>query len=166
MAYRTDGAAAYDIFSDSTARQLVRRTLLPEEPRRTAKKVLPRRSYGVARLLAISLTLALLLLSVFSFVSLYEAQTVAAELEDTYAALSEEEKELTALYEQGIDLDRIETRAEAMGLHRASGDEIVTVRVPDGDTTEVFAAPEEAGFFARIGEIIRGVFQNVAEYFS
>ena len=102
----------------------------------------------------------------FSFVSLYEAQTAAAELEDTYAALAEEEKELTALYERGIDLDRIEARAEKLGLHRATADEIVTVCIPGGDTTEVFEQPEEAGFFAKLGETVRGVFQNIAEYFS
>lgn len=165
--YRTDGAAAYDIFADSTARQLMRRTLLPEEPRRrTVKKVLPQRRVGAVRVIGIVLTLGLLLLSVFSFVSLYEAQTAAAELEDTYAALAEEEKELTALYERGIDLDRIEARAEKLGLHRATADEIVTVRVPGGDTTEVFEQPEEAGFFEKLGETVRGVFQNIAEYFS
>ena len=165
--YRTNGAAAYDIFADSTARQLMRRTLLPEEPRRrTVKKVLPQRRVGAVRVIGIALTLGLLLLSVFSFVSLYEAQTAAAELEDTYAALAEEEKELTALYERGIDLDRIEARAEKLGLHRATADEIVTVRIPGGDTTEVFEQPEEAGFFEQLGETVRGVFQNIAEYFS
>lgn len=163
--YRTDGVAAYDIYADSTARQLVRKTLLPEEPHRAAK-ALPKRRVSVLRLFAIALTLGLLLLSVFSFVSLYEAQSVTAELEDTYAALSEEEKALTALYEQSIDLDKIAARAAELGLHPATGDEIVTVRVPGGDTTEVFDQPEETGVFTQIGEIFRGVFRNVAEYFS
>lgn len=166
--YRTNGAAAYDVFADSTARQLVRRTLLPEEPRRKTKKAkaLPQRRVSLLRVTGVALTLGLLLLSVFSFVSLYEAQSRTAELEDTYAALAEEQKELTALYEQGIDLDRIAARAEKLGLHRATGDEIVTVHVPGGDSTEVFEQAEEPGFFAQIGEIFRGVFRNVAEYFS
>ena len=113
--YRTDGVAAYDIYADSTARQLVRKTLLPEEPHRAAK-ALPKRRFRVLRLLAIVLTLGLLLLSVFSFVSLYEAQSATAELKDTYAALAEEEKALTALYEQSIDLDKIAARAAELGL--------------------------------------------------
>lgn len=163
--YRTDGVAAYDIYADSTARQLVRKTLLPEEPHRAAK-ALPKRRFRALRLLAIVLTLGLLLLSVFSFVSLYEAQSATAELKDTYAALAEEEKALTALYEQSIDLDKIAARAAELGLHPATADEIVTVRVPGGDTTEVFDQPEETGVFAQIGEIFRGVFRNVAEYFS
>ena len=82
------------------------------------------------------------------------------------AALAEEEKALTALYEQSIDLDKIAARAAELGLHPATADEIVTVRVPGGDTTEVFDQPEETGVFAQIGEIFRGVFRNVAEYFS
>lgn len=163
--YRTDGVAAYDIFSDSTARQFVRRTLLPEEPHRAAK-ALPKRRFSLLRVVAIALTLGLLLLSVFSFVSLYEAQSAVAELEDTYAALAEEEKALSALYEQSIDLDKIAARAAELGLHPASGDEIVTIRVPGGDSTEVFSEPEEPGLFTQLGEIFRGVFQNVAEYFS
>ncbi len=163
--YRTNGAAAYDIFADSTARQLIRRTLLPEEPRRAAK-ALPKQRVSVLRLLAIALTLGLLLLSVFSFVSLYETQSTAAALEEQYAALEEEQRELTALYEQEIDLDAIEARAEALGLHRASGDEIVTVHVPDGDTTEVYELPQDGGFFAQAGAIIGGVFRNLTEYFS
>ena len=39
----------------------------------------------------------------FSFVSLYEAQTVTAELEDTYAALTEEEKELKITIPENLD---------------------------------------------------------------
>ena len=91
---------------------------------------------------------------------------VVEPVEATDTKLAEEEKALTALYEQSIDLDKIAARAAELGLHPATADEIVTVRVPGGDTTEVFDQPEETGVFAQIGEIFRGVFRNVAEYFS
>lgn len=166
--YSTDGTAAYNVFSiyDTAARPLVRRTLLPEEPtRKKAEPVArPARRVGALYWLATASVLGLLLLTVFSFVALYDAKSESAELTSRADELVEENRALTAQFEQSIDLDELEAQAEKLGLHRARPDEIVTVDVPARDTTEVVAA--QTGLFDEIAAFFDGLIQNVAAYFS
>lgn len=169
-AYRTNGAAAYDIFApqQNTARPLERPERLPEAPARRApvKKVKTRLAISPFAALGAAVTLVLLFLVVFSYVRLYEAQSEVGELQSEKIALAEQQERLCLQYENAIDLDAIESRALELGLRQPTGAQSVYVRVNADDTTELFEVPEEQSLFEQVCDAFRGVFRDVVEYFS
>lgn len=161
-----NGAAAYDIFAANTARRPERPNALPEAPVRRVqvRKVKP--AVSPLALLGTVAALALLVLVVFSYVRLYEAQSEVGELQSRSAELSEEQARLRAQYESAIDPEAIEARALALGLRQPTAAQKVYVQVDGNDTTELFEAPEEKSLVQQVCDAFCGVFRDAVEYFS
>lgn len=161
-----NGAAAYDIFAANTARPLERPNVLPEAPVRRVQVRRVKTAVSPLALLGTVAALALLVLVVFGYVRLYEAQSEVGELQSRSAELSEEQARLRAQYESAIDLKAIEARALALGLRQPTASQKVYVQVDGKDTTELFEAPEEKSLMQQVCDAFCGVFRDAVEYFS
>ena len=169
--FRTNGSAAYDRYSNNTARPLERPDRLPEFPeqrpvKRPVRKVKTKLAVAPFAILGGAIAAVMLLMVVFSYVRLYETQSTVTRLEKTQAALLEQNMRLKQQYETGIDLAAVEARAAELGLRKPSASQIVYVEVPKADVAEVYAAPEERNFFERIYDALSGTFSDAVEYFS
>ena len=166
--FKVNGSAAYDIFAvqDNTARPLERPERLPEAPAAPAKKVKYKLSISPFAVVGALTVLVMLFLVIFSYVSMFEVRNEIGELKNTRSELSVQQSKLRSEYESSIDLSVIEERALALGLRQPSNDQIRYVQIGEGDTTQVFSAPEERNFFEQIYDAFCDVFSNAAEYFS
>lgn len=166
--YRNNGSAAVDLYSvrNSTARPLELPEKLPHTPAEKAKVVKFRLKISPFAVVGTMLCVVLLLLVVFSYVSLFEVRNEIGDLESTKTDLLTEQEKLRSAYESSIDLSVIEERALALGMTRASGENIRYVQIGSGDSTEVFSAPEERNILEQIYDAFYGVFRSVGEYFS
>ncbi len=170
--FRSNGNAAYELGftpgQQNTARPLERPQRLPESPvrKQPAKRVRAKVAVAPLALLGTVVVFALLFLVIFSYVSLYETQTDVAELENTLEVLNEQQAHLEAKYEAALDLEAVEQRARDLGMKEPNPDQIVYVRVETGDTTQLYAAPQEESFFTRVFDAFRSAFRDAMEYFS
>ena len=97
---------------------------------------------------------------------MFEVKNEIGALKSERSDLSVQQEKLRSDYESSIDLSVIEVRALALGLHQPSNDQIHYVQIGEGDTTQVFSAPEERNIFEQIYDAFCEVFSDVAEYFS
>lgn len=169
--FRTNGSAAYDRYSvhNNTARPLERPDRLPEIPepvKRPVRKVKTKLAVAPFAILGGAVAAVLLLLVVFSYVRLYETQSVVTRMERTQAELLAQNARLKQQYESGIDLAAVEARAAELGLRKPTASQIIYVEVPKADVAEVYTAPEERNFFERIFDALSGTFSDAVEYFS
>lgn len=166
--FRVNGSAAYDIFAvrDNAARPLERPEQLPEAPVAPAKKVKYKLSISPFAVVGALTVIVMLFLVIFSYVSMFEVRNEISELKSQRTELGVQHDKLRSEYESSIDLSVIEERALALGLHQPSNDQIRYVRIGEGDTTQVFSAPEERNIFEQIYDAFCDVFSSAAEYFS
>ncbi len=166
--FRNNGSAAYDIFAvnENTARPIEQPEHLPEAPASPAKKVRYKLSISPFAVLGTMVAVVMLLLVIFSYVSMFEVRNDIAALKSEKSELTAQQEKLRNQYESEINLSVIEERALALGLRQPTADQIRYVRIGEGDTTEVFSAPEDRNIFEQIYDAFRGVFSDVAEYFS
>ena len=166
--FRVDGSAARDIFSihNNTARPLERPEHLPEAPAAPAKKVKYKLSISPFAVAGTLVALVMVLLVIFSYVSMFEVRNEIGELKRQRDAATSQQAKLRSEYENGIDLSVIEQQAFALGMHQPTSDQIRYIQIGEGDTTEVFTAPEERNVFEQIYDAFCDVFSDVAEYFS
>lgn len=166
--YRNYGSAAVDLYSvrNSTVRPLELPENLPHAPAEKAKIVKFRLKISPFAVVGTMLCVVLLLLVVFSYVSLFEVRNEIGDLESAKSDLLTDREKLRSEYESSIDLSVIEERALALGMTQASGDNIRYVQIGSGDSTEVFSAPKERNILEQIYDAFYGVFRSVGEYFS
>ena len=166
--FRVNGSAAYDIHSvhDNTARPLHRPEQFPEAPIAPVKKVKYKLSISPFAVFGTALALMMIFLVIFSYVSMFEARNEISELKNQRTDLVIQQEKLRSDYESSIDLSAIEELALALGMNKPSNDQIRYIQIGDGDTTQVFSAPEERNIIEQIYDAFCGVFSDVAEYFS
>lgn len=166
--FRSNGSAAYDIFAvqDNTARPLRKPEQLPQAPVAPAKKVKFKLAISPFAAVGTLVTVVMLFLVIFSYVSMFEVRNEIGALNNQKNELTIRQEKLRSDYESSIDLSAIEERAIALGLHQPANDQIRYVQISEGDTTQVFTAPEDRSFLEQVYDAFRGVFSDVAEYFS
>ncbi len=166
--FRSNGSAAYDIFvvHDNTARPLEKPENLPDAPASPAKKVRYKLSVSPFAVVGALTVIMMLFLVIFSYVSMFEVRNDIGALKNQRSELVVQQEKLRSDYESSIDLSVIEERALALGLHKPSSDQIRYVQIGEGDTTQVFSAPEDRNIFEQIYDAFHDVFSDVAEYFS
>ena len=165
--YRTNGSAALNIYTqESTARPLERPQRLPDAPARKTQKEKLRLTVSPFTILGGAVAVLMLLLVVFSYVRMYEEQSRVSAMQETRAALTQEQERLTADYERSLDLKQVEQRARQLGMREAQPSQIREIEIAAGDTTQVFDAPEERNIFEQVFDAFQSLFRDAVEYFS
>ncbi len=165
--YRTNGSAALNIYTqENTARPLERPKKLPDAPAQEQQKERLRLVVSPFTILGGAVAIFMLLLVVFSLVRMFEEQSRVSELQQTRAALTQEQERLTAEYEQSLDLKQVEQRARQLGMREVQQSQIREIEIAAGDTTQVFDAPEERNIFEQVFDAFQSLFRDAVEYFS
>ncbi len=168
-----NATTAFEVISarESTARPLHKPQRKPERlpqapAHRQENAVRAKPAISLVAVFGTAVAIVLLFFVIFNYVKLYEAQNEVSDLRQTRQTLHEEQQRLQLQYEEAIDLNAITERATALGLHEPLPSQIVYVTVQTQDSAQVYAAPAERGFFARVYDAFVGTFRDVAEYFS
>ncbi|MGO5115312.1 hypothetical protein ACTQ33_09815 [Candidatus Avoscillospira sp. LCP25S3_F1] len=165
QAFRTNGAAAYDVHAYETALPKRKPTQLPEErqaPGRVRQKVvrarLPVMPGVVLGFLAISVMVALV---IFTQADLYEATSQASALTTQLAEVAHDNEMLQTEYESKIDMDAIEKRAMELGMVQPSANQTVYLDLTGTDRGEVLQqdSGSDTSFFQKL---VDGVARLVA----
>lgn len=137
--YRVNGSAAYDIYQDTAARPLLQPKRLPDAPVRfpPVKKTKAKLSVAPLTILGVVAVVVMCFVLIHSYASLYEAESQVADLQQENSALQAQQEDLLLRYEKSVDLEEIAQRAEALGMHLPTADQIVYVEL--GDDFDSFA---------------------------
>lgn len=137
--YRANGSAAYDIYQDTAARPLLQPKRLPDAPVRfpPVKKTKAKLSVAPLTILGVVAVVVMCFVLIHSYASLYEAESQVADLQQANSALQAQQEDLLLRYEKSVDLEEIAQRAEALGMHLPTADQIVYVDL--GDDFDSFA---------------------------
>ena len=137
--YRANGSAAYDIYQDTAARPLLQPKRLPDAPVRfpPVKKTRAKLSVAPLTILGVVAVVVMCFVLIHSYASLYEAESQVADLQQENSALQAKQEDLLLRYEKSVDLEEIAQRAEALGMHLPTADQIVYVEL--GDDFDSFA---------------------------
>lgn len=137
--YRANGSAAYDIYQDTAARPLLQPKRLPDAPVRfpPVKKTKAKLSVAPLTILGVVAVVVMCFVLIHSYASLYEAESQVADLQQENSALQAQQEDLLLRYEKSVDLEEIAQRAEALGMHLPTADQIVYVEL--GDDFDSFA---------------------------
>ena len=137
--YRANGSAAYDIYQDTAARPLLQPKRLPDAPVRfpPVKKTRAKLSVAPLTILGVVAVVVMCFVLIHSYASLYEAESQVADLQQENSVLQAQQEDLLLRYEKSVDLEEIAQRAEALGMHLPTADQIVYVEL--GDDFDSFA---------------------------
>ncbi len=137
--YRANGSAAYDIYQDTAARPLLQPKRLPDAPVRfpPVKKTKAKLSVAPLTILGVVAVVVMCFVLIHSYASLYEAESQVADLQQANSVLQAQQEDLLLRYEKSVDLEEIAQRAEALGMHLPTADQIVYVEL--GDDFDSFA---------------------------
>lgn len=137
--YRANGSAAYDIYQDTAARPLLQPKRLPDAPVRfpPVKKTKAKLSVAPLTILGVVAVVVMCFVLIHSYASLYEAESQVADLQQENSALQAQQEDLLLRYEKSVGLEEIARRAEALGMHLPTADQIVYVDL--GDDFDSFA---------------------------
>ena len=137
--YRANGSAAYDIYQDTAARPLLQPKRLPDAPVRfpPVKKTKAKLSVAPLTVLGVVAVVVMCFVLIHSYASLYEAESQVADLQQANSVLQAQQEDLLLRYEKSVDLEEIAQRAEALGMHLPTADQIVYVDL--GDDFDSFA---------------------------
>lgn len=166
--YRTDGSAAFDIYAGNAARPLPKPKRLPDVPSRNQAAAVPKLRFRLSplTLLGTLVCLGMLFLVVFCYVRIYETRSEIGELQESKAMLEAEQETLKTQYEAAIDLEQIERRARALGMHEPHDGQIVRIQTEAADVSEVYVKPEKPNLFVRTYHALYGAIREALEYFT
>ena len=172
--YGTNGAAAYDVYSnvyrypngtenyyDGSAVRQPQRQGLPEErtlPERR-QRVKVKTAVAPFTLFGMAAAALMLVLVIFGYVQLFEATSRVSKLESQLQSLQEEQLLLQSKYEGKIDLAGIEEQAETLGLKKPSQEQIVYVNLAGTDQAEIYKTEKSS----ILSEIIGAVEQSISD---
>lgn len=162
--YSTNGAAAYDVYSENTIRQPLRepqRHELPQEQPLPQKRQRVRAKTAVApfAIFGAAISACMMILVIFGYVQLFEASSRVSRLESRLQSLQEEQLLLQSKYEGKIDLAGIEQRASELGLRKPAQEQIVYVNLSGSDQAEIYKTEKSS----ILGEIIGAVEQSISD---
>lgn len=169
---RTDrlynGSAAYDLYrANGTAAPQIDHPGLPEERElpRSYRRVRAKTAIAPLSVIGTMVAACMLILVVFGYVQLYEATQHVSDLKSELSELRQEQIVLESLYEGGIDLDYIETQADAMGFAVPERDQIVYLNLTGTDKAEIYTVQKD-NIFQRVIKAIENSAAGLVEYLS
>ena len=164
--YGTNGAAAYDVYSnvyrypngtenyyDGSAVRQPQRQGLPEErtlPERR-QRVKVKTAVAPFTLFGMAAAALMLVLVIFGYVQLFEATTRVGELQNQTL--------LESKYESKIDLKVVQQRAEELGMSAPRDDQVIYVSLSGSDRAEIYEE-EKTNI---LGEIIGAVEESISD---
>lgn len=156
-----NGAAAYDLYGSSAYK---RPDPLPQErPRTRARQQAP--ALDLTAVLCIVMAFGAILLMLFSYVRVYEANTRCSDLEKKLSELQEQRDQLSSRYDSMLDLRAIEVDAiERLGMTKPFGEQTVYVNLSGTDRGEVLDATGSA--LEDAAQIFREAFSALGAYLS
>ncbi len=123
VTFRTDGSAA----RKATAVQPYKLLNLPKvkKQRRVVVRLDPVALAGIA------VSAVMVIMLTMGFVQLQDARRDAAVMESYVQTLREENKQLSAVYEESYDIDSVKITAKALGLVPKEQVKHITIQVPE-----------------------------------
>ena len=165
--YRTNGAAAYDLYRGNAAPE-IQRPGLPEEQRQPVRRVRVKARPVITPFAVFGMLAAtcMLILVIFGYVQLYEATSMAGDLSDQLESITTENQNLRLEYESKIDLTAIEERATTeLGMSQPSAGQTVYLNLSGTDRAELIRE-ESKGPFATVVEAVKSSVENLVSYLS
>ena len=164
--YSTMGAVALDSYYASTARPLPREE--PKSRRLDAKRPVPARSLersGIPALLLRAVCWTLVVLTLFGFLQVAEANRQNRALLRQVQSLEDRRDALQAEFDRTVDLGGVLTQARAMGMQDPERAAHVELEVPSAEPEK---APETAkkGLLSLVWEAIRDTAKSLLAYLS
>ena len=136
---------------------------LPEEPKKKRAAVeAPKQGVSPFTVAAIAVVLLLFFGLLFSMMRLFEVRSENGELQRQKQELQTLQDQLTAQYENAIDMDEIAQRAEALGMHLPWAEQIEYVHIELPEPVERTTQEIESGMFAAFQAMV----QDMQAYFS
>lgn len=116
---------------------------LPEEPKMEEPLIIEeKKGASLLTVIGAGVVLILFLGLLVSMIRLFEARSERAELQRQVNQLQTQQEQLNAQYESAIDMDTVAQRAEALGMHPPSADQIQYIEVgEDGASAEDALTP-------------------------
>ncbi|MCI8525867.1 MAG: hypothetical protein HFF17_08080 [Oscillospiraceae bacterium] len=168
-AYRTNGAAAYDVraYRGTEAPELPRRTL-PEERPQPVRRVRVRAKTAVSPFAVLGALAAacMMVLVIFGYVQLYEATSQAGDLAEELESMQQQNQLLRSDYEGRIDLGEVEKRAiRELGMIQPTSAQTVYVDLVSADRAEILQE-EEVNKLAEAVSALKSSVEGLVSYLS
>lgn len=167
-AYRTNGAAAYDVNytqyeygNTAPTRQPSKKPAQKAKPHKRTKAKLTIAPLAVVGML---LSCLMLLLVVCGYIQLYEATAEVGNLQDEITQLQEKNERLQSTYDEKVDLNTVESAAAELGMHKPNSKQSVYLNLSGQDKAEILTA-EKANIVETIVEAIGSTAKKMIEYF-
>lgn len=167
-AYRTNGAAAYDVgytryTYDNTApaRKSAQKPKRRPKPQKQVRAKLTVAPLAVAGMLLAGL---MLLLVICGYVQLYEATNEVGQLQDEIATLQEKNDRLQSTYDEKVDLNTVESEAAKLGMHKPNSKQSIELNLSGQDKAEIMTTEKE-NILQTAWKAITGTAKKMIEYF-
>lgn len=167
--YKSNGAAAYDIYSlpefDSNAVRKVKPAQLPHEHNKaqTEKRVKAKVQITPFTIVGIAAVVLAVLMVMLGIVRLFEAKNIAGDLNAQLSAAKEENVRLRAQYDNIVGYDDVAAYATSHGMRQPTTNQTVYVSVPQKDVA-VIETYQKQGVLSQAWETLCDGFASVVEY--
>lgn len=167
--YRTNGAAAYDIHryeafaTGNAARQLEQ----PKPQRHVHHRPKPKAKLMIAPVSVMGLLIVacMLVFVISGYVRLFEETTAVSELQDQLNETQEYQERLRATYNDMVDLDKIQERANELGMSVPNSKQTIYLALEGCDRAVISGGTQES-VTATAWHAIRSSIHTLVEYFS
>ena len=160
-AYRTNGAAAYDVGytrytygNTAPARKSAQKSKRRPKPQKRVRAKLTVAPLAVAGMLLAGL---MLLLVICGYVQLYEATNEVGQLQDESATLQ-------STYDEKVDLNTVESEAAKLGMHKPNSKQSIELNLSGQDKAEIMTTEKE-NILQTAWKAITGTAKKMIEYF-
>lgn len=167
-AYRTNGAAAYDVGytrytygNTAPARKSAQKPKRRPKPQKQVRAKLTVAPLAVAGMLLAGL---MLLLVICGYVQLYEATNEVGQLQDEIATLQEKNDRLHSTYDEKVDLNTVESEAAKLGMHKPNSKQSIELNLSGQDKAEIMTTEKE-NILQTAWKAITGTAKKMIEYF-
>lgn len=167
--YKTNGAAAYDIYSlpeyDSNAARKLKPAQLPHEHNKQQheKQVKAKVQITPFTIVGIAAVVLVLVMVMVGYVRLYEAKSASSDLTAKLSEAREENIRLRSQHDNIVGYDDVALYASSHGMQQPTHSQTVYVSVPQKDVA-VIETYQEQNIFEQAWQTLREGFTGVLEY--
>ncbi len=164
--YRTNGAAAYDIYRQSNEDGNAARQL-PKPRRHVRPRPRPKAKLAVAPLGMVGFLAAAMMLVfvICGYVQLFEETTAVNQLQNKISDAQNYQAHLQAIYDSKIDLDVIQAQAAQLGMTMPTSAQTVYLNLQGTDRAVITDRHEENVAQTAWTAIVRSI-HTLMEYFA